>query len=417
MRTTEVGIESRLPLGVRVKLRWRAAPLGWCRASMTLCCLAVACSSRVTSVQCIEGAEGCYCLPGGTCESGLVCSSNLCARAPSTGGGAVFGPTDADAGTIGSTGADAGMIGSTDAQDANTNENDEGEPTDSSVNDANLADACARLADASCAKMASCFPLGMKLFYGDTDVCDARFRLWCERNLTAPATGDTPDTTERCSDAIQAATCDEYVRGVVACRPSSGSLADGAACAVHSQCQSTNCNLPSNSICGVCGPRVPLGGDCTHGECAFGLLCNSAKLCVNPGELGGLCTDSHPCAGTLVCKQETCAPPSPPGATCDTTFLFDGCDAYNGYYCASSGACQTIQYAQPGEPCSLLLSNLVLCGGGGLCRTASVISTAGTCMPPAHDGEFCDDVNGPQCIWPAACVTNACRPVEPMACR
>ncbi len=209
------------------------------------------------------------------------------------------------------------------------------------------SDLCARYAAARCARLSACDEL-IGLFADET-TCEQRLRLSCNGELGAPQTGATPSGLERCTDALAGLACDQLDGD--ACATAAGKLPIGSQCRYHSQCVSAHCTVPRRAACGVCEPPPQVGDSCDV-DCAP-LACDPiAFSCAMAVAAGAACGVGRPCAAGLSC------------------FVGDG---------GSDGTCQ------PATSSSV-------CGDG----------TA--CMTPAADGQACNALTGPPCLFPSHCL-------------
>lgn len=276
--------------------------------------------------------------------------------------------------------------------------------------------ACAGAATKACAKFKSCASIFIQSVYGDDATCAARVQLECLAGLRANGTGATPASAVGCGSAIEGATCEALLAGEVdACWVKAGTLSDGTACAVDTQCAGSNCRKGSDASCGACSTRGGAGATCaTNSDCQQPLECHGDK-CVALGKAGAACSESTPCVSSLRCTGGACAKPLAAGATCDPQD--SACDLIAGLFCnARTKVCATFTLAAAGAPCGLIDGAFVGCTAGGEC-TGATLDKPGTCRAAAADGQACDDENGPRCIEPARCVSGVCTLPDPNACK
>jgi hypothetical protein len=275
------------------------------------------------------------------------------------------------------------------------------------------AQACADFASAFCARMEACTPFALQVAYGDVATCATRAALLCTPALSAGGSQATPALMEACAQAVNAETCDEALDNA---QPSAcsvpGTLANGAPCGSHAQCQSGYCKLNAGSLCGTCTPHAAAGAQCTlDADCQATLVCSSGT-CVGPAQAGAACSTTQPCLRSLACIAGTgkCQAPLAAGAACAAA---SDCDAAQGVYCNTKKTCQQTQVAPTGQPCGIVNGGLVACSGGDSC--GGIKNGQGICHQPAADGAPC----GPDiaCVAPAVCTSTArCTLPNPSVC-
>ncbi len=275
--------------------------------------------------------------------------------------------------------------------------------------------ACDAVATAMCDKLNQCAPTELLTLYGDHATCLARIKVVCLPMMSAPGSKTTPESAQQCADGIRTGTCDIYfAHGLPAtCLGSPGTLADGAACAVGAQCESTYCQVAHGSSCGVCARRASAAGACTEeAGCASGLTCAGGS-CVAFGGIGSACGAKQPCRRDLICRNATCGKPLEAGQPCDP--LRQECNMVAGLYCGKSKLCGQASTAKAGEACGLFASNgVAVCTGGATCTN---MLASGLCQAPAPDGAACDAQKGPACMAPADCVGGVCKIADPALCK
>jgi hypothetical protein len=274
------------------------------------------------------------------------------------------------------------------------------------------AQACADFANALCSRLEACTPFALQLAYGDVATCASRGALLCAPALAANGSQATPAQMESCAQAVSAETCDESLDNA---QPSAcnvpGSLANGAACGSHAQCQSGYCKLAAGSLCGTCTDHAAAGAQCTvDQDCQATLVCNSGS-CIGPAQSGAACSTTQPCLRSLTCIGGKCGTPLAPGTACTAA---TDCDAAHGVYCnLQTKKCEQGQAAPTGQPCGIVNGTLVGCSGGDSC--ANVQNGQGTCHQPAADGAPCGP--GIACLAPAVCTSTArCTVPNPSVC-
>jgi len=209
----------------------------------------------------------------------------------------------------------------------------------------------------------------------------------------------------------------------------SGSVADGAPCAIDEECASSRCNVsscPDGSCCtGVCGTTRPRG--------QVGDACDRNAEC-----LDGYCDAEHQCHALLAANQEcltdpqcdyglACIQPSPSipgtcrvlpqlgeacpyarcagfGVRCDAT---SHCVALGlvGAPCASPDDCSPYERCDATTRTCTELPTLGMpcdtrCAGEAWCKLES--ESMGTCMAPQPNGTPCEDSG--------ECVSQNCKP-------
>jgi hypothetical protein len=218
-----------------------------------------------------------------------------------------------------------------------------------------------------------------------------------------------------------------------------GTLAAGASCAEAGQCESNRCiggaacanwacpgattqiaGMATASVCGTCAAVGNVGDPCFsggYGACAAGASCGGASFvciatpsgaegsrcdgvtapcdpglvcsstsstCEPPLTEGESCSSSGDCAAGLDCIATTCAKPRHVGAPCNET---GPSDCAPGLVCdLSTGACATLTWAEPGEPCGATAACL-----RGSCPASG--TATGTCPAALQAGQPCGPSN------------------------
>ena len=267
-----------------------------------------------------------------------------------------------------------------------------------------------------CNKLNACAPAVAATMFGDSATCVARFQQACQKELSAPSTGDSASAESLCQTAYGTGTCHDAIYGVSPACHIAGARANGAACAYSSQCASAYCFTAEDRMCGVCANRVPAGGDCSTGvSCESGLTCNSDGLCVVPGTTGAACDTSQPCELGSYCRSGICtAQGATAGAPCDDSH---GCDLLKSLTCATKlGQCVQVHYAAATQECGVINNQVVVCAATMSCDIPSGQST-GTCPDFVKDGEPCGTTStDPACLAPARCVAGRCALPDPVRC-
>jgi hypothetical protein len=321
-----------------------------------------------------------------------------------------------------------------------------------------IQQACSDVAQARCNQRSECsLPQGttgtgfnVLENYGDMTTCLAREALACQNGLSAPQTGNSPATVEKCVVAFSSYTCADFFdnQPPSACTPT-GPLATGATCTFNGQCASGFCNGRKDSACGTCGPPPKIGDDCSTSTCVRGARCvASDSICAAVVIQDGICDETHPCERGLSCLRAsasattgTCEPASAQvGVSCGGTIpgtdggLMPGCDSTRGLYCGGprgAKTCMPVGYAgtttaadggitaadggaagptPAGTTCGQLPDGTRVGCAAGTCMTSTGVATGsdmGTCQPFAGDGQPCDTMLGPGCMSPARCVTTS----------
>jgi hypothetical protein len=214
-----------------------------------------------------------------------------------------------------------------------------------------------------------------------------------------------------------------------------GALGFGAACASHSDCESTLCVETLSG--GVCTLPCPAGGD----DCPGGSRC-VGEVCVAPGArpLGAACGSHFDCAGALCivaadrgafCSAECTAGPErcPDGSVCLDFGERDYCrpagDQPEGGACATDGGCRDGLVCLPGDasgawsrcarPCDPVAGSGCAAAPGDVCEwapapPAAAGAFAGACVPGggSGDGAPCGPQAGP-CAADLLCVVSGAR--------
>jgi hypothetical protein len=279
--------------------------------------------------------------------------------------------------------------------------------------------ACSDSAYARCTRAQACSPTGVQLRYGDVTTCETVMKANCVAILAAPGTGSTPSSSEACSQAIPNWDCADYLQTQnppPECVQATGSIANGAACAYPSQCQSGFCAIAPGAPCGACTTAPQVGDSCAQlTSCGQTLICNAiSSTCFAPPATGASCAPGQGCvpgseclgSSTTTGAAGTCVPAVESlGAACSNTTAL--CDSFSGLTCnLQSDKCVASQLGTAGQACNFVASQnvVVQCGGGGRCITSG---TQSTCTAASTIGGPCDLVAGPECIAPSRCIVDA----------
>jgi hypothetical protein len=284
-----------------------------------------------------------------------------------------------------------------------------------------VSQACTDLSSAICAKLQSCDPFFFSVIYADTTTCVNASQGPCADAVNANGSGANASNVEACAQGYQSAKCGDLESNnpPSACQVH-GSLAAGTACGSGVQCSGDSyCHIAANQLCGVCAALVGANGSCAQSsDCQRGLTCHTPSgsttgTCVSPVAQGGTCmAGGPPCQTSLACVGGTCQAPVGPMQTCDKTA--QNCDITQGYVCGTSGMCEKITIASPGQPCGLLNGTYTLCQGNATCPIP-MGSTMGTCPTVAANGATCGS-NGEWCMAGATCANNLCTVPNASSC-
>lgn len=281
--------------------------------------------------------------------------------------------------------------------------------------------ACDDATKAICSKIDECAPFFVKLGFGDVATCEQRFRMNCVPNFSAPGTSATPSRVSQCATDVKTQSCDDILgrKLPAACQTQPGTLADGAPCGTDAQCKGKLCRQSTAGSCGACSTIGGGGAACERDEDCDSELGCADKKCVAFAKAGSPCSATQPCLRTLACNKGTCAQPLAAGAACDgpADQSQNPCDGAKGFYChPQTKVCTAVGTAAPGAACGFIANGIVICTGGGHCKTQPP-ALEGTCLAPAADGATCDETSGPKCVAPARCVGGVCKISDPSTCR
>ncbi len=213
-----------------------------------------------------------------------------------------------------------------------------------------------------------------------------------------------------------------------------GTVANGGACFLSSECASANCQqadtacLPAHQCCaGTCVATpapIPVGADCSallpHQECAAGSYCfatagSPTPTCVVPLKVAGApCSSLYECASPLFCDADpttgtgTCQRVAATGAACNSDVPFGSCDDLREICSTATGKCTP--RGSVGAACDPL--QVLSCLSYAQCINS-------TCVPRSSERGACNPAGGPECLGDLECstTTNTCGfPANAPAC-
>lgn len=264
-----------------------------------------------------------------------------------------------------------------------------------------------------CNKAAECTSdILINVVYGSADTCRARLLQQLQLGSKGQGYGVSEAGAAACNTALGSASCQDVLNGVVpdACK-FTGTLADGTSCSDDAQCASGACFVDPAATCGKCGPRSPLGADCTNSSCERGLKCGSNKKCTD-GTAGATCAKDDDCRAFTSCRGGVCVAPLQEGAACTAGDENTPCDLTKALFC-QAGTCKKVPLTSVGngEKCgatSLSPLTIALCTNGEC--------TDDKCVPRAADGTTCTAA-ADNCQAPAECRNGTCALLDPNVCK
>jgi len=278
-------------------------------------------------------------------------------------------------------------------------------------------EACTQISTARCTHLQGCSTALLDRRWADVTQCEMREKLACTNAQQAANTAATPESVVACAQALAATTCDSFLAGDTPqeCLPLAGPGATGTTCEFAAQCASAFCAIAPNSVCGTCQTAPVPGSSCAAQGCGPTMVCAAAtQQCVVPLEAGGSCSRGAPCGEGLACVGATMTTPgtctaqaTTVGATCDPQRKTGpDCSAAAGLACDTTTKMCVMQpiVAAP-MACGLVAGVDTRCSAAASCEIPTG-QTTGTCVAPAADGAACDITNGPDCLFPARCVTD-----------
>ena len=260
---------------------------------------------------------------------------------------------------------------------------------------------CSAWAEPLCAHEMAC---SMSLTWIDTAQCVARETLLCELVAGEPNVVFDPTAVAACSEPDAGDCVEPY--GSLCLGPGRGLV--GSACLSSEACESGFCAYgfdPASddpTACGAC-QALPCNGGCSNGQQCESSV-DAGPTCVSIGAPGDHCVGQGDCAGYYYCGPDsTCAAEARLGEACGGgTTKGPPCGDFD-TYCDSTQHCRAYVSAPYGAPCGVVGNDTYLCAGSGTCDP-----TDSQCLPPASDGDVCDDSQGLGCLPPARCILNRC---------
>ena len=193
-----------------------------------------------------------------------------------------------------------------------------------------------------------------------------------------------------CAAALAARPCDgDYETTDPSC-VLRGTLANGAACAYGTQCQTGSCVSAAPTECGVCTALAAAGEDCMHAACVPGTTCAATGTCKVYKKLDEECGTSTYCAPGLVCDAKggavtKCVNLGSAGDDCSKNgFCVDG-------YSCVNGTCAVNPVVMVGQACGIDVATgqKTSCSNGYCVGGDSAVD--GTCTAWVAAGGACDD--------------------------
>jgi hypothetical protein len=259
--------------------------------------------------------------------------------------------------------------------------------------------ACLSWATSFCASLAACPARSTAYSQG---VCVPRFTLRCEIIASDPNVVFDAASVAACSQP-DAANCDQPVGDL--CLPP-GLAKVGAQCLSGASCQSGACGFDYTygqlSPCGSCLAR-PCDGGCPSAQ-QCGAKPEGGIGCVRVLAVGDDCTSGIACETSYCGPDGKCGALAQLGKPCssDGTGL-PPCADVDAFCADSDHTCHLVTPAGYGNACVPEVDAQYQCTGFGTCDYANNV-----CIPPAADGEFCDEVQGLACAYPAQCRDHRC---------
>jgi hypothetical protein len=281
-------------------------------------------------------------------------------------------------------------------------------PVDAGAIDTRYADACAAWAQAVCNRESTC-PGSDPIHWTDPTQCRTQSALICEVVATDPNVSFDAETLGACQYSMD---CSTPARDLPIDCLSPGRSPPGAPCVFEEACTSGYCDT-TTGVCGICAsPSVPCG--CPSGQVCAGKALDGGAICDDASAVGGSCmlqvectnsycslgSDGHGRCVPFVGLDERCgdgegAAIGREGTPCA------GPDTY----CDATLKCSPIEFQGYMLPCGTPGDGgpWLICAGYGTCDPSS-----NTCIPPAPNGQVCDETQGLGCALPADCIANRC---------
>lgn len=276
-------------------------------------------------------------------------------------------------------------------------------------------------AQGQCAFFDRCSPIFVRLNWGNVGACQAQFGAVIQRQTTLAGVSLTQAKLDACNAKLAARDCAD-TSDIPEC-DFTGTLGEGAPCAVSAQCASGSCFYETRADqtvpdCGVCKAKVNEGESCAANVCANGLNCSASQVCIRPGGANAACADDLNCEGVLGCADGRCTPPIAKDGVCTASSA--PCDS--SLYCrpdegsTTTGHCVEIGTADVGGACGVS-DSLVFCAAGS-CQLTDEQAGTGTCLANPKEGEACTlDENSPPCGYGLECINNVCAYFDSASCK
>lgn len=298
---------------------------------------------------------------------------------------------------------------------------------DAGAPDGRNESACTAWARVLCAYDAGCATVAA-FYWTDAAQCVARTTLRCELLAADPHVAFDPTMLASCREGGAGDCADPFGKDCFG----PGREANGAACVWAEDCQSGQCIVAVDLTtgytppCGVCQP-LPCNGSCPSGQqcrsvdggsacipdpcdggCSGGLQCHESNdggaSCIVLAGLGEPCSADSDCELVYYCgPSSTCSPVSHIGDACMSGPAGPPCvdpDSYCDGIGGAPGVCRSVLNVPYGGACDGVDK---VCAGAGACDP-----TDGQCLPPASDGDVCDELQGLGCLPPARCIQHRC---------
>lgn len=240
---------------------------------------------------------------------------------------------------------------------------------------------------------------------------------------------------KECADALRDRSCDttseSYRVSADACATIlTGTLAEGATCAVDGECQSQFCDIQGCDMAcctgacvgGAAAAHAKIGESCEVLDCEAGAYCDGvAVVCTAVKSAGASCQDSEECTygfdcilpagtcGSLPALGESCTGACrDTGTTCNQTSHTCVKVALEGAACSDSSDCSFLYTCNAQKQCSRGIATGEACtisqrcaDRGAFCDTPA-LEAMGICALPKADGATCR--------FNADCESNVCDP-------